>query len=153
MIDDAENKRKLFVRAKNNVAAKSKNQTLSYRFGVRTVGTDEETGATIEAPYILWDPEYVDVTAVEAMQAAAESKSPAAKDEAMKFLGDMLATGPVLKTEIEETAKANGISERTLFRAKRDLKVRADKDRTKPDGKWTWQLPPDKTPKDWGERR
>jgi hypothetical protein len=84
------------------------------------------------------------------MQAAAESKSPAAKNEAMKFLGDMLATGPVLKTEIEETAKANGISERTLFRAKRDLKVRADKDRTKPDGKWTWQLPPDPTPKDWG---
>jgi putative DNA primase/helicase len=122
VIDDAENKRKLFVRAKNNVAAKSKNQTLSYRFGVRTVGTDEATGATIEAPYILWESEYVDVTAVEAMQAAAESKSPAAKNEAMKFLGDMLATGPVLKTEIEETAKANGISERTLFRAKRDLR-------------------------------
>jgi putative DNA primase/helicase len=45
VIDDAENKRKLFVRAKNNVAAKSKNQTLSYWFGVRTVGTDEATGA------------------------------------------------------------------------------------------------------------
>ena len=52
VIDDAENKRKLFVRAKNNVAATIKNQTLGYRFGAREVGTDEETGATIEAPYI-----------------------------------------------------------------------------------------------------
>ena len=71
----------------------------------------------------------------------------------MKFLSDMLANGPVLQTEIKEAAEANGISARTLFRAKKDLKVRADKDRTKPDGKWTWQLPPDQTPKDWGERR
>ena len=38
VIDDAENKRKLFVRAKNNVAAKIKNQTLSYRFGVQRSG-------------------------------------------------------------------------------------------------------------------
>ena len=146
VIDDAENERKLFVRAKNNATAKIKNQTLGYRFGVRAVGTDEETGATIEAPYILWESEYVDVTAVEAMQAAAETKAPAAKDEAMKFLSDILAKGPVLQTEIKEAAEANGISTRTLFRAKRNLRVRADKDRTKPDGKWTWQLPPDQTP-------
>jgi putative DNA primase/helicase len=145
VIDDAKNERKLFVRAKNNVAAKSKNKTLAYRFGGREVGKDEETGEQIMASHIIWETEYVDVTAVEAMQAAAETKSPAAKDEAMKFLRDMLAEGPVLKTEIEEAAKANGISERTLFRAKKDLDVRADKDRTKADGKWTWQLPPDQT--------
>jgi hypothetical protein len=153
VIDDAENERKLFVRAKNNVAAKTRNKTLAYRFGAREVGKDEETGEPITAPHILWETKYVDVTAIEAMQAAAETKSPAAKDEAMKFLSDMLAKGPVLKTEIEEAAEANGISDRTLFRAKRDLKVRAEKDRTKADGKWTWQLPPDQTPKYWSERQ
>ena len=139
VIDDAENKRKLLVRAKNNVAAKIKNQTLGYRFGVRAVGTDEETGATIEAPYILWESEYVDVTAVEAMQAAAETKSPAARDEARKFLRDLLAKGPTLKTEIEDEATANGITGRTLFRAKKELQIAAKRDGE--GGKWRWHLP------------
>jgi hypothetical protein len=35
---------------------------------------------------------------------------------------------PVLKTEIEEAAEANGISERTLFNAERDLGIEARKD-------------------------
>jgi putative DNA primase/helicase len=142
VIDDTENERKLFVRAKNNVAAKTKNKTLAYRFGARMVGKDEDTGGDIIAPYVLWEPQYVNVTAVEAMQAAVESKSPAARDEAKKFLSDILAKGPVLKTEIEEAAEANGIAEKTLYRAKSDLKVIAVKDRTKHEGKWTWELPP-----------
>jgi putative DNA primase/helicase len=150
VIDDTENERKLFVRAKNNVAAKTKNKTLAYRFGARMVGKDEDTGDDIIAPYVLWEPQYVDVTAVEAMQAAVESKSPAARDEAKKFLSDILAKGPVLKTEIEEAAEANGIAEKTLYRAKSDLKVIAVKDRTKHEGKWTWELPPpEPLPKSW----
>jgi putative DNA primase/helicase len=150
VIDDTENERKLFVRAKNNVAAKTKNKTLAYRFGARMVGKDEDTGDDIMAPYVLWEPQYVDVTAVEAMQSAVESKSPAARDEAKKFLSDILAKGPVLKTEIEEAAEANGIAEKTLYRAKSDLKVIAVKDRTKHEGKWTWELPPpEPLPKSW----
>jgi hypothetical protein len=54
----------------------------------------------------------------------------------------MLAKGPVLKTEIEEAAEANSISEKTLRRAKGALGVIAAKDRSKPDGKWYWKLPP-----------
>ena len=42
---------------------------------------------------------------------------------AKKFLTDILANGPVLKIEIEEAAKANGIAERTLFRAKSELSM------------------------------
>lgn len=45
-----------------------------------------------------------------------------------------------MKTEIEEAAEANGISEKTLYRAKRDLKVEAKKDRKTPEGPWSWQL-------------
>lgn len=33
------------------------------------VAKDGETGEPIIAPFILWEPQYVDVTAVEAMQA------------------------------------------------------------------------------------
>jgi Bifunctional DNA primase/polymerase, N-terminal/AAA domain len=141
VIDDVENDRKLFVRAKNNVSAKSKDKTLAYRFGGREVGKDHETGETILAPHIIWELNYVDVTAVEAMQAAVDNKSPGARDVAKKFLDDMLAKGPVLKTEIEEAAEANSISEKTLRRAKEKLGVVAYKDRSKADGKWYWQLP------------
>jgi hypothetical protein len=37
---------------------------------------------------------------------------------AKKFLTDILANGPVPMTEIDEAAKANGIAERALCRAK-----------------------------------
>jgi hypothetical protein len=139
VIDDAEHERKLLVRAKNNLAAASQNKTLAFRFTAREVGVDQETGNPIAAPYIVFDPQYVDVTATEAMQAAADSKSPAVRDEAKKFLADMLAAGPALKAEIEEAAEANGIAERTLRRAKSDLKVTAKKDGE--GGKWRWHMP------------
>ena len=141
VVDDAENKRKLFVKAKNNLAAAG-NKALAYRFGGREVGVDAKTGEAIFAPHILWEDNHVDVTAAEAM---ATAKSPAARDEAKKFLTDTLANGPVLKAEIEDAADANGISERTLFRAKGELGVMARKDG--PNGTWTWRLPEGATKK------
>jgi hypothetical protein len=65
------------------------------------------------------------------------AKSPAARDEAKKFLAGLLAGGPVSSADVEEAATANGISRRTLFRAKADLGIAAKKSG---DG-WTWQLP------------
>jgi len=50
----------------------------------------------------------------------------------------ILANGPMVKAEIDEAAEANGISERTLFRAKDELGVMAKKDG--PNGAWTWRL-------------
>ena len=132
VVDDAENKRKLLVRGKNNLAPATK--ALAYSFGVREVGRDAKTDQTIHAPHIIWHPKHVDVTAAEAMQAATEAKSPTARDEAKTFLSDILAHGPVIKNQIEEAADANGIAERTLFRAKSDLKIIAKKDG--PNGEW-----------------
>jgi hypothetical protein len=42
VVDDAENKRKLFVKAKNNLSAAG-NKGLAYHFGGRVVGKDAET--------------------------------------------------------------------------------------------------------------
>jgi hypothetical protein len=53
VVDDAENKRKLFVKAKNNLA-KHDQQSLAYHFGVKTVDFDEELKKEISAPYIEW---------------------------------------------------------------------------------------------------
>jgi putative DNA primase/helicase len=72
-VDDTENKRKLFVRGKNNLA-RSDIQALAYNFEAKEVAPD------IWTPHIEWHQEHVDVTANEAMQAATANKSPAARE-------------------------------------------------------------------------
>ena len=64
VINDTDNKRKLMVRAKNNLAANTAEQTtLAFTFAAREVGDDPNACKTIVAPYIVWEPDYVDVTA------------------------------------------------------------------------------------------
>jgi putative DNA primase/helicase len=133
VVDDAENKRKVVVKAKNNLAT-SAQKALAYNFGLRDVGADRYTGEPIRAPHIIWHAQHLDISALEAMTA---TKSPAARDEAKKFLADLLAAGPVASTEIEDAAAANGISRRTLFRAKAELCVEAKQQK----GKWQWHMP------------
>jgi len=135
VVDDAENDRKLLVKAKNNLAAAG-NKALAYHFGGREVGKDPESGETIFAPHILWENEHVEVTASEAMRANANKSSPSARDEAKKFLTDILANGPMLQSEIQDAAQGNGIAKRTLERAKRELDITAEKN-----GQWYWRLP------------
>ena len=54
VVDDADNKRKLFVKGKNNLAAYDQaNKTLAFHFDSRIVGTDD-AGKKIEAPRIVW---------------------------------------------------------------------------------------------------
>jgi hypothetical protein len=143
VVDDAQNKRKLFVKAKNNLAPPD-TKALAYGFGAREVGVDPETKTEIWAPHIVWHPQHVDVTATEAMQAASENKSPIARDNAKKFLTDLLAEGPVKKSDIEEAAEANCISGATLRRAKDELGIIAKKDGLT--GPWMWQLPANEPP-------
>jgi hypothetical protein len=81
------------------------------------------------------------------MEAEASRKSGASLREAMDFLSNRLAAGPVLKSEIEEEAEANCISGATLRRAQKKLSVKARKERGRVDGRWFWELPtPDKRP-------
>jgi hypothetical protein len=95
---------------------------------------------------VVWEPGYVDVTATEAMQAASESKSPGERDRAKDLLRDFLLAYPdhrALQKEIEDYAKAEKISDRTLRRAKTELKIRAEKAKDMPSGPWYWALPED----------
>jgi AAA domain/Bifunctional DNA primase/polymerase, N-terminal len=137
VVSDAESKRKLLVRAKNNLASDATDKTLAYRFGLRLVGTDAHSGKEIWAPHVIWESQYIDVTAAEAMQAAADNRAPAARDQARRFLEQILANGPMLQTEIAEAAKANCIAERTLRRAKHELDVVVEREGIR----WTWRLP------------
>jgi hypothetical protein len=109
VVDDSENGRKLVVRAKNNlVDAEQKRKSLAFHFDMKQVGTDARNGKPIEAPFVVWEPGYVDVTATEALSAASENKSPTALEDAREFLRNMLTDGGgcAPQAEIEEAAEA-----------------------------------------------
>jgi putative DNA primase/helicase len=140
VIDDPENKRRLFVKAKNNLAPDM--AALSYTVSTTAVGLDPDTKEPIHAPYIEWGSEHINVSATEAMQAegaAAGSSRAGAREDAKKLLQELLATGPAAKKDIEDAAEANLISIATLRRAKQDLGVEATKDSFS--GPWKWRLP------------
>jgi DNA polymerase I-like protein with 3'-5' exonuclease and polymerase domains len=144
VIYDPENNRTLVVSAKNNLAdAEQKRKSLAYHFEVKQVGVDRK-GKPIERPFIVWNPGYVDVSATEALSAVSENKAPAALDDAKDFLRSRLAAGGgrAPQAEIEEAAEAEGISNKTLRRAKKALGIKAEKDKTA-NGQWFWVMPDD----------
>lgn len=136
-IDDRENGRKLFVRGKNNLANRDEGGTLAYRFDTKDVSP---TAVPIIAPFIKWDPGYVDISATEAMNAATEDRSVGKGERARTLLRDLLAGGPIPVTDIEELAKAEGISMKTMHRIKDKVSARARKEGEQ----WFWELKMDK---------
>jgi DNA polymerase len=144
VINDEDNQRKLFVKGKNNLAPREQ-KTLAFGFDEREVGTDKRTGLPICRPYIVWHPEPVDITATEALQAAAESKSPSARDDAKHFIEMLLSNGPVISKDVQEAVKENGISKRTLDRARKALGARIEIKKDGPPNEkgeitWRWHL-------------
>jgi len=115
LADPDDKNSKLFIKAKNNLAPDTK--ALRYGFGVKTVGRDPKLGVDIDAPYIVWHPQHVEITANEAMQAG----NGTAKREAREFLLDRLEAGPVNSDDLVEEAKQEGIAFATLRRAKEGL--------------------------------
>jgi len=145
VINDPDNFRRLFVKGKNNIA-RYEQKTLAFSVDEREVGTDKRTGNPIRRPYVVWHDEPVDITAAEAMQAAAESKSPSARENAKQFLQALLPSGgsPIVSKEIHEAAKENGIAKRTLERAAKDLGIEIKHDgppNDKGDLAWQWHPP------------
>jgi len=141
VIDDRPNKRKLFVRGKNNVAS-SEQKTLAYQFGLRMVGHDAK-GEEIWAPHILWEPNPVDITPSEAMSSG-NGRPPEARANAKDFLKKKLAGGAVKMDDLIDEANAEGVTRPTLYRAKLELRIGSRKD---DDGEWVWFLSENPTPK------
>jgi putative DNA primase/helicase len=129
---------RLFIKAKNNIADVAV-KGLRYHFGTKTVGHDAKLKTNITALHIVWM-DHVDISANEAMQAA-DGRSGSALREARDFLLEHLEAGPAKADEIFEEAKQNGINQKTLKRAKKDLGVRSRKEQGKIGGQWLWELP------------
>jgi AAA domain len=138
VVEDPEDKNsKLFVKAKNNLARDTK--ALRYGMSVKTVGRDSRLIVDIDAPYIVWHPQHVEITANEAMQAATGQT---AKREAREFLLERLEAGAMKQEDVIDEAKQEDIAEKTLRRAKKELGIKSRKERGKMDGAWFWELPP-----------
>src|SRR5262249_26654251 len=127
VINDPDNHRKLFVKGKNNLAP-AEQKTLAFSFDEREVGISKRTGLPIRRPYVVGHSDPGDTTASEALQAAAESKSPSARDDAKHFLEALLSNGPVGSNDVHEAARENGVSLRTLRRAQKELGVDVKQD-------------------------
>jgi hypothetical protein len=140
VLDDPEDKNsKLFVKAKNNLAKDTK--ALRYGMGVKTVGHDAKLGVDINAPFIVWHPQHIEITANEAMLAGGGRT---AKREAREFLLERLKAGSVNSDDIIEEAKQEGIAVKTLRRAKKELGVKSRR-QGGTNGAWFWELPLKKT--------
>ena len=81
-----------------------------------------------------------DHTAASLLAIPEEPEDRSALDDAMRFLRDVLGVDAKAATDIRTEAKAAGVAERTLFRAKAALRVASQKT---PSGTWQWVLPPD----------
>jgi hypothetical protein len=95
-------------------------------------------GFSIEDSGLVWKEE-LRMTADEIIASAGkrERQQPQLK-EAKELLKKTLANGPASSNDIMKAAKDAGISERTMFKAKEELGVRARKERF---GPWWWQFP------------
>jgi len=62
--------------------------------------------------------------------------------DAVTFLRDLLRNGPVSSKQVMADAKANGIAQRTLWRAKSALGIVAERSKGQT-GAWFWMLPPE----------
>jgi hypothetical protein len=87
---------------------------------------------------VEWGDKPVSVTA-DAVMSADTSDKGYPREEAKDFLRQLLANGPVDVTEVNKQADKLGIAEKTLKRARRDLKVKAKKNDF--DAGWSLRLP------------
>jgi putative DNA primase/helicase len=143
IIEEPETGRRLMLPVKNNVGPKAQGRGYSI---VAKMVTDR-----IDAPHVVWDDAPVDVTADQAIAAAAANiKDPGALDAAMDFLREALANGAVLCEEIKEQAKAANIKDRTVRRARESLRVVFKKDGFQ--GQATWALPENGRPPNGGQQ-
>lgn len=86
-------------------------------------------------------------TAADLLSTATEEER-GAQREAVDILRHILEGGPMAANDVKRQAKAAGVAERTLERAKKSLNVVSDRKGFGADGVWTWRLPGHTSPLD-----
>ena len=105
-----------------------------HRLAYRLIGDEEHDCARVS-----WEGDSV-LSADGLLNSPGETK----RDAAAEFLEGLLADGPMPASEVKEEAEAEGISERTLKRAKQELGVEAVREGRSGEiggDLWCWRLP------------
>jgi hypothetical protein len=126
--DKANPARRLLLPLKNNLGK----DTGGLAFSVQSAALDNG----IETSRIEWERDAVTMTADEALSFDSGQDKSGEREEARRFLLELLADGPMLATEAERQFQEAGFSEKTIRRAKKDLGVVSEKGKTG----WTWEL-------------
>jgi len=130
-------------------------KALAYTLEGISVGTDQETKETIVAPRVAWGLEHVDVTADQALAAAAGGKDePTAKEANVEFLNTVLDDGPVKVEEIAADARAAGLlnagqpinKDKPFREAKKALGIKSYQPKGEKGAGWYWALPKHQAP-------
>ena len=80
-----------------------------------------------------------ELSASQILRAPEDEEEKSALSEAKEFLQDELKDGLMAAKQVKRNAREADIAERTLKRAKAELRVKSDKEA---DGSWVWSLPP-----------
>jgi hypothetical protein len=129
--DPDDNNRRLFLPLKNNIGKDESG--LAFRIETRQACDNIETSC------VSWEVEAVTVTADEALMSEERADNRSELDEAVGWLRERLAGGPLSANEIKAEAGQAGMAWATVRRAKNVLGVRPTK--TRFDGGWEWALP------------
>jgi putative DNA primase/helicase len=95
----------------------------------------------IRTSRVVFDSGPVSLSADAALARAKESASDRPIDAAMTFLRDQLRNGPKGAKDILEAAEGEDITEGTMVRARRRLRIAVKREGFGPGGQWVWSLP------------
>jgi hypothetical protein len=127
--EDPSSTRRLFVTVKSNLGPHAAG--LAFSIDDRGLTWEDEPLPRVLTGEALLDAAALPTSREEATQLAA----------AKAFLDTELKEGPVPSTQVQKDARANGIAQRTLWRAKAAMGISADRDPPTKAGTWFWSLP------------
>jgi len=134
--DDPDSDRRLFLPIKNNIG----NDKTGLAFRIESAQIEDG----ISTSRVVWEAEHVTQSANE-IYAEASGGDRTATDEAVEFLEQLLADGPVPAKEAKRQATEAGLTERPLRTARQRLGIKPRKRGF--DGAWEWALPVTEAPK------
>jgi hypothetical protein len=103
-------------------------------------GLEEAVGGSVRVNWLGQS----EVSAKDLLATPQDQEHADARGEAVEFLKEVLADGPVAAKQVKEEAEDAGISERTLARAKKEegvISYREGETGERGKGQWFWKLP------------
>ncbi|MGI9070752.1 MAG: AAA family ATPase [Bryobacteraceae bacterium] len=131
--DPQERSRRVFLPLKNNLGPDA--MGLAYRIEGVTVPS---AAGPLDTSRIAWESDAITMSVDEAVQSATPQKT-SELEEAKGWLERTLADGLMTAKDVNELATRDGISEKTLRRAREALGIKPAKRSMK--GPWSWSLP------------